>query len=197
MSKSVGNFFFIEDIAKDWDPEVTRFYLMSTHYRSPIEFSTERLQEASVAYARLRGPLERAAAWSAPDGPAPGGAIGEAVASAERLFHEAMQDDFNSAGALGHLFDLARAVNRAFDAGGGSEAIQGARALYRLGAILGLFWRAPGADSWPAEVLTLAEQRADARKARNWKLSDELRDNLAALGAIVEDSAQGQKLRRR
>ena len=197
MSKSVGNFFFIEDIAKDWDPEVTRFYLMSTHYRSPIEFSTERLQEASVAYARLRGPLERAAAWSAPDGPAPGGAIGEAVASAERLFHEAMQDDFNSAGALGHLFDLARAVNRAFDEGGGSEAIQGARALYRLGAILGLFWRAPGADSWPAEVLTLAEQRADARKARNWKLSDELRDNLAALGAIVEDSAQGQKLRRR
>jgi cysteinyl-tRNA synthetase len=197
MSKSVGNFFFIEDIAKDWDPEVTRFYLLSTHYRSPIEFSTERLQEASVAYARLRGPLERGVAWTAGDGPAPGGALGEAVAIAERLFHEAMQDDFNTAGALGHLFDLARAANRAFDEGGGAEAVQGARALLRLGAILGLFWRAPGADSWPEEVLALAEQRVDARKARNWKLSDELRDKLSTMGVLVEDSTQGQKLRRK
>ncbi|HEY6196921.1 MAG TPA: cysteine--tRNA ligase [Candidatus Eisenbacteria bacterium] len=195
MSKSVGNFFFIEDIAKDWDPEVTRFYLLSTHYRSPIEFSTERLAEASVAYARLRGPLERASAWTVADGPAPGGALGEAVATAERSFHESMHDDFNTAGALGHLFDLARAVNRALDEGGGAEAVQGARALYRLGAILGLFWREPGAPSWPADVLALAEQRAAARKSRNFKLSDELRDKLAALGVVVEDSAQGQRLK--
>src|SRR4029077_5438862 len=132
MSKSVGNFFFIEDIARDWDPEVTRFYLLSTHYRSPIEFSTERLGEAAVAYARLLGPLERVNTWALADGPAPGGALGGgsaaggalgvAVADAERLFHEAMQDDFNSAGALGHLFNLARAVNRALDEGGGAEA---------------------------------------------------------------------------
>ena len=197
MSKSEGNFFFIEDIARDRDPEVTRFYLMSTHYRSPIEFSTERLQEASVAYARLRGPLERGAAWTATDGAAPGGSLGAAVTTAERLFHESMQDDFNTAGALGHLFDLARAVNRAFDEGGGSEAVQGARALYRLGAILGLFWRAPSADTWPAEVLALAAQREGARKSRNWKLSDELRDQLAALGVAVEDAQGGQKLRRK
>jgi len=197
MSKSVGNFFFIEDIAKDWDPEVTRFYLLSTHYRSPIEFSTERLSEAATAYGRLRGPLERAQAWTAADGPAPGGMLGEAVATAGKLFHEAMQDDFNSAGALGHLFDLARAVNRAFDDGGGSEAVQGARALHRLGSILGLFWRQPADESWPDEVLRLAEQRVEARKTRNWKLSDELRDQMAALGVLVEDSSQGQKLRRK
>src|SRR5512134_2437196 len=72
MSKSVGNFFFIEDIAAHVDPETTRFYLLSTHYRSPIEFSLERLNEAGVAYQRLRTPLERAGAWTAPDGPAPG-----------------------------------------------------------------------------------------------------------------------------
>ena len=176
MSKSVGNFFFIEDIATDWDPEVTRFYLLSTHYRSPIEFSTERLGEASVAYARLRGPLERAGAWAVADGAAPGGALGEAVAQAERLFHEAMHDDFNSAGALGHLFDLARAVNRALDEGGGAEAVQGARALHRLGGILGLFWNAPAGETWPAEILDIAAQREAARKSRNWQLSDELRD---------------------
>jgi cysteinyl-tRNA synthetase len=197
MSKSVGNFFFIEDIAKDWDPEVTRFYLLSTHYRSPIEFSTERLGEAAVAYARLRGPLERANTWALTDGPAPGGALGAAVAEAERLFHEAMQDDFNSAGALGHLFDLARAVNRALDEGGGAEAAQGARALHRLGGILGLFWRAPAAVGWPAEVTALAERRVSARKERNWKLSDELRDQLSALGVAVEDAQGGQKLRRK
>lgn len=198
MSKSVGNFFFIEDIARDWDPEVVRFYLMSTHYRSPIEFSTERLQEASVAYARLRGPLERAAAWAAPEGPAPGGALGEAVAEADRLFHEAMDDDFNSAGALGHLFDLARAVNRALDETPGAEAVQGARALLRLGSILGLFWRVPGEEAWSPEVLALAEARVAARAAKDWKRSDELRDQLAALGVLVEDSrTEGQKLKRR
>ena len=197
MSKSVGNFFFIEDIAKDWDPEIVRFYLMSTHYRSPIEFSTERLQEAAVAYARLRGPLERASVWAVADGAAPGGALGEAVAEAEKRFHDEMQDDFNSAGALGHLFDLARAVNRAFDEGGGAEAAQGARTLYRLGAILGMFWRVPTGEDWPAEVLALAEARVAARKGKEWKRSDELRDQLAALGVAVEDSGAGQKLKKR
>jgi cysteinyl-tRNA synthetase len=197
MSKSVGNFFFIEDIARDWDPEVTRFYLLSTHYRSPIEFSTERLGEAAVAYARLRGPLERANTWEAADGRAPGGALGEAVALGERQFHEAMHDDFNTAGALGHLFDLARAVNRALDEGAGPEATQGARVLHRLGGILGLFWKPTAGDTWPAEVLALAEQRSDARKSRNWKLSDELRDKLGALGVAVDDGAQGQRLKRK
>jgi len=197
MSKSEGNFFFIEDIASKADPETTRFYLLSTHYRSPIEFSLERLAEAGVAYQRLRTPLERANAWTAPDGPAPGGELGRAVADADRLFHEAMQDDFNTAQALGHLFDLARAVNRSLDEGGGADAVQGARALYRLGGILGLFWKPPAGEEWPAEVLELVEARAAARKAKDWKLSDALRDRLAGLGAIVEDGPQGQKLKRK
>ena len=79
---------------------MVRFYLLSTHYRSPIEFTLERLTEAGVAYARLRSPLERADAWGADTrgGPAdPGGWLGEAVAEADRLFHEAMDDDFNTA----------------------------------------------------------------------------------------------------
>ena len=197
MSKSVGNFFFIEDIAGKVDPEVTRFYLLSTHYRSPIEFSLERLDEAATAYARLRGPLERADAWHAAEGPAPGGALGAAVADADRLFHEAMDDDFNTAAALGHLFDLARVVNRALDEGGGAEAVQAARSLLALGGVLGLFWKAPGAESWPPEVLDLARQREAARKAKDWKRSDALRAQLLELGVAVEDTAQGQKLRGR
>ena len=197
MSKSDGNFFFIEDIAAKVDPEITRFYLLSTHYRSPIEFSLERLAEAGVAYQRLRTPLERAAAWTAPPGPAPGGDLGKAVADAERLFHEAMEDDFNSAGALGHLFDLARAVNRALDEGAGSEGVQAARKLYQLGGILGLFWKAPAGEEWSAEVLEIAARRDQARKAKDWKASDELRDQLAERGVLVKDGPGGQELKKK
>src|SRR5213078_2630555 len=103
MSKSTGNLFFIEDIAAQTDPEVVRFYLLSTHYRSPIDFTLERLNEASVAFQRLRSPLLRAEAWDVPEGAKAGGPIGETVEQADRLFHEAMDDDFNTAKALGHL----------------------------------------------------------------------------------------------
>uniref|UniRef100_A0A832MKU5 Cysteine--tRNA ligase n=1 Tax=Eiseniibacteriota bacterium TaxID=2212470 RepID=A0A832MKU5_UNCEI len=197
MSKSTGNFFFMDDVLAQVDPEVLRCYLLSTHYRSPIEFTLERLKEAAVAYQRLRGPLERAEAWDAPAAPAPGGALGEAVASADRLFHEAMDDDFNTARAIGHLFDLARAVNRALDEGAGTEARVAARRLLELGAVLGLFWKRPTGESWPAEVLALVEEREAARRAKDWKASDALRDRLLALGVVVKDTAQGPQLARR
>jgi cysteinyl-tRNA synthetase len=196
MSKSTGVLFFIEDIAARTDPEVVRYYLLSTHYRSPIEFTLERLEEAGVAYQRLRSPLERAAAWSAADGPAPGGELGEAVAEADRLFHEAMDDDFNSARAIGHLFDLSRQVNRALDDGLGAPAVSAARALLRLGGVLGLFWRAPGAEVWDADVLALVEEREQARKSRDWKQADALRGRLLERGVLVEDGPAGPKLKR-
>jgi cysteinyl-tRNA synthetase len=197
MSKSDGNFFFIEDIAAKVDPEITRYYLLSTHYRSPIEFSLERLNEAGVAYQRLRSTLERTGAWTALDGPAPGAALGQAVADAERQFHEAMEDDFNSAGAIGHLQVLATAINRAADEGGGSEATQAARVLLSLGGILGMFWKAPQAEAWSADILSLASDRELARREKNWKRSDELRNALADKGVVVEDGPQGQKLKRK
>jgi cysteinyl-tRNA synthetase len=197
MSKSTGNLFFIEDIVARVDPEVVRYYLLSTHYRSPIEFTLERLDEAAVAYARLRSPLERAEAWSVSDGEAAGGWIGEAVAEADRLFHESMDDDFNSAKAIGHLFDLSRHVNRALDEGLGSEAKSAARSLLKLGGILGLFWKAPVAETWDQNVLDLVAAREAARKGRQWKEADALRDQLLERGVVVEDSAGGPKLKRR
>ncbi|HTK30436.1 MAG TPA: cysteine--tRNA ligase [Candidatus Saccharimonadaceae bacterium] len=197
MSKSTGKLFFIEDIAASVDPEVVRYYLLSTHYRSPIEFTLERLSEAGVAYQRLRSPLERADAWDAPDGPDPGGELGEQLEAAGRLFHEAMDDDFNSAKAIGHLFDLSRQVNRALDDGLGSAARVAARRLLNLGAVLGLFWKAPGGEAWSPEVLGLVEARETARKARNWTEADRLRGQLLGLGVIVEDSPGGAKIKRR
>ncbi|HEY2953618.1 MAG TPA: cysteine--tRNA ligase [Candidatus Eisenbacteria bacterium] len=197
MSKSTGNLFFVEDIAQRSDPEVVRFYLLSTHYRSPIEFGLDRLEEADVAYQRLRTPLERAAAWERPDGSPAGGGLGEAVAEASRLFTEAMDDDFNTAKALGHLFDLAREVNRALDEGLGEEAKAAARSLLSLGQVLGLFWKAPGAEAWDPEVMALVRQREEARNTRDWKRADALRAELGQRGVLVEDGPEGPKLKRR
>ena len=197
MSKSTGVLLYVDDVAARFDPEVVRYYLLSTHYRSPMEFSEERLEEAGVAYRRLRAVLERAGVWDGEDGAPAGGELGERVAEAEFLFHESMDDDFNSAKAIGHLFDLSRHVNRALDEGLGSEALAAARALLRLGAVLGLFWRAPGAEAWEADVLALAQAREGARKARDWKKADALRKDLLDRGVLVEDAAEGFRLRRK
>jgi cysteinyl-tRNA synthetase len=198
MSKSTGLLFYVDDIVAQADPEVVRYYLLSTHYRSPIDFSHERLAEAGVAYQRLRAPLERADVWAAvATAESPGGALGEAVREATRLFGEAMDDDFNSARAIGHLFDLAREINRGYDEGNERDARLAARALYGLGQILGLFWRPPAGESWPSEVLELVDAREQARKARDWKQADALRARLLDQGVLVEDSPQGPKLKRR
>ena len=197
MSKSTGKLFFIDDIVRETDPEVVRYYLLSTHYRSPIDFTHERLEEAAIAYQRLRSPLERVGAWDAADGSSPARSEGAGVAEAERLFAEAMDDDFNSAKAIGHLFDLARDVNRALDEGIESEGRDGARALMRLGGVLGLFWKKPAAQSWEPEVLELVERRESARKARDWKEADTLRARLLEMGVQVEDGPDGPKLKRR
>jgi cysteinyl-tRNA synthetase len=197
MSKSTGRLFWIEDIVKSADPEVVRYYLLSTHFRSPIDFSQERLAEAAVAYQRLRSPLERSDAWRSGDAPAPGGWMRESVEAADRLFHEAMDDDFNSARAIGHLFDLSRDVNRALDEGLTNDARGGAAALLRLGGVLGLFWRAPVEESFGPEVLDLVERRERARKTSDWKEADALRSRLQDLGVLVEDSSSGPKLKRR
>jgi cysteinyl-tRNA synthetase len=203
MSKSAKLYFLIEDIVQDFEPELVRFYLSSTHYRSPIEFSLDRLNEARTAYVRLRQPMDRFGAPAAEastdgTGPGPAGAMAGAVAEADARFHEAMNDDANTARALGHLFDLAREVNRAGEAGDAVQARAGAHALRRLGGLIGLFWTAPAAtgEDWPAEVLALVERREAARKARNFKEADLLRDELKARGLVVEDSAQGPRVKR-
>ena len=197
MSKSTGVLLFVDDVAARFDPEVVRYYLLSTHYRSPIEFSEERLDEAGVAYQRLRTVIERAGAWSGVDGAPASGELGERVSEAESLFHESMDDDFNSARAIGHLFDLSRHVNRSLDEGLGTEARAGARALLRLGGILGLFWKVPGTQTWDAGVLALAQEREGARRSRDWKKADALRQQLLDLGVLVEDAAGGFRLKRK
>jgi cysteinyl-tRNA synthetase len=197
MSKSTKLYFLIEDIAADFEPELVRFYLASTHYRSPIEFSLERLNEARVAWERIRQPMDRFGGFDPEPGPPASGAMAVAIADGETRFTEAMNDDVNTARAIGYLFDLAREVNRAGEAGDAAQAKAGAQALRRLGSWIGLFWTesAAGEVAWPQEVLDLVERREAARKSRNFKEADELRDRLKDLGVVVEDGAAGPRIK--
>ncbi len=197
MSKSEKRFFLVDDILAEREPEEVRWYLLSTHYRSPMEFSRERLAEGRVALERIRQAIERFGGFDDEAAEGAGREMEAAIAEAEERFREAMEDDFNTARAMGHLFDLARAVNRVGEAGDRPSAGVGARTLVRLGRLLGVFTGPrERAEEWPKDVLALVADREEARQARDWKRADELRAVLAVLGILVEDSAQGPRLRR-
>jgi cysteinyl-tRNA synthetase len=198
MSKSTGKLFFIEDIVREADPEVVRYYLLSTHYRSPIEFSQERLAEAAVAYQRLRSPLERTHAWEGDgDGTETAGSLGEAVAQADRLFHEAMDDDFNTPLALAGLYELVKAINTARDNGASEAQLEPAQATLReLTGVLGLrLQEKQGSGDADKFIDLLVQVRGEVRKQKLWQLSDLIRDQLKELGVAIEDTKEGTKWR--
>jgi cysteinyl-tRNA synthetase len=206
MSKSTKHFFSVEDVLREFEPRVVRFYLQSTHYRSPIEWSETRLREAGIAYARLLEALDRIEAPGAPGAAAPGAAgtsdLTREVAALAAEFEESLDDDFNTAKAQGHLFEMAKAINRAADTaagpGDGAALAGAAGTLRRLGEVIGIFWgdRAPEAEA-SDEVQTLVRQRDEARLQKQWKRADELRDEILALGYVLEDSKGGTRARRK
>ena len=200
MSKSTKLFRSIEEIAALYNMEAIRFYLMSTHYRSPIEFSEERLTEAATAYDRLRRAVDETESRAS----GPGDPGDEALALAEKTarteFEAAMDDDFNTAKALGVLFDLSRPVHGALDRQGNtaSPALKSAaRTLRSLGEALGLFWLAAEEETVEPEVVALANQREEARRSKNWAEADRLRTAILERGYTVEDRADGARVRRK
>jgi cysteinyl-tRNA synthetase len=190
---------------------VVRFYLQSTHFRSPIEWNETRLAEAGIAYARLREALVKAERAVDPAAPGVGAAgtsdlqhaelLGE-VAAFRRQFVEAMDDDFNTARAQGHLFEIAKAINRVADTADAPALERAAlpdagRHLRELGEMIGLFWgAAPLAEEAPESVQALVRQRDEARLQKQWSRADSLRDELLALGYVLEDSKEGTRVRR-
>jgi len=197
MSKSEKLFFLIEDVLEQFRPEEVRFYLLSTHYRSPIEFNEERLGEARDALGRLRQTLERSDAFESGAEAATADDDPE-IADALSGFHESMHDDFNTAGALGFLFDLSRIANRLADSGDRPGAQRAAVLLRDLGNILGLFLEGPReAETWPDDILHLVGERENARKTKDWARADALRNELMEKGVLVEDSSGGPRLKRR
>jgi len=208
MSKSTKHFFSIEDVVARVEPEVVRFYLQSTHYRSPIEWNEERLEEAGVAYARLREALARAESAGSENGTGSRAGLDETqllqeISDLKRQFGEAMDDDFNTARAQGHLFEIAKAINRVSDQTDAHPLERAAlpvagRHLRELGETIGLFWgAAPAEEALPDDVQALVRQRDEARMQMQWGRADQLRDEIAALGYVLKDSKEGTKVRRR
>jgi len=211
MSKSTGHFFAIEDILKEFEPEVVRFYLLTSHYRNPMEFSRDRLSDARAAVGRMRNTFRAVEAYV---GGKPQGSL-EALEGADLefwkgieakhdLFTQAMDDDINAAGAVGHIFDIAKDLNL-YLAGPETKAkkLVLAKALETvklLSNILGILRSIGGEvirlEDLPPEVRSLVEDRTRARKAKDWAAADTLRTQLAAQGYFVEDSPEGPIIRK-
>jgi cysteinyl-tRNA synthetase len=194
MSKSLGNVLTIRDFLAQHEPEVLRLIVLSSYYRSPLAYGAEIVADQERKLARLRSALEPAVG-SGTSGPALE-QLAEAREAVGARFVEAMDDDFNTAGALAALFDLVRAINTARDAGAGGEPFTAAQARLReLAGVLGLrLDRRPSQHQEAAPFIELLiELRAELRKAKQFALADEVRARLGKLGIMLEDSPQGTR----
>ncbi|AXF75388.1 cysteine--tRNA ligase [Erwinia tracheiphila] len=196
MSKSLNNFFTVRDVLAHYDPETVRYFLMSGHYRSQLNYGEDNLKQARAGLERLYTALRNTDVSVEACG-------GE---SFEARFREAMNDDFNTPEAYSVLFDMAREVNRlkmedAVSANGLAAKMR------QLAGVLGLLKQDPasflqntgsdGANDEVAEIEALIKMRNDARKEKNWSQADVARDKLNALGIILEDGPQGSIWRRK
>jgi cysteinyl-tRNA synthetase len=199
MSKSLGNFLLVRDIAKEFDLEAVRLFLLSAHYRNPVNFSRELVEQAQTALGRIKTARERLNdAMGKPAGtPTPeDAAFLDAVPEFRARFEGAMDDDLNTADALGVFFDFARAVNAFVSEPRGKEALEAADRLMKdVCEVLGLLQHASG-EEFPKEAFALLEERKAVRAAKNWARADEIREQLKAMGFSVEDGKDGAKLKR-
>lgn len=210
MSKSLGNFFTIRDILQQYDPEVVRFFILSAHYRSPIDFSEQNLKEARHGLSRFYEGLH-AAAQVLKQCAIDSGITTTAGEELKERFRTAMDDDFNSAQAIGFLFDGVRNMNRLMSEKKfrkNADKVAAVNALYHtlqeLGGVLGLFGAEP--ESWlerqkmgaladmdisAEEIEEKIAQRLQARQEKDFARSDSIRDELEARGILLLDSAEG------
>ncbi len=202
MSKSLGNFFTVRDVAKEFDYEVIRFFMLSAHYRSPINFSKDLMESAKSGLERIKTCLSSMDFFlaSAPEREenAEEKALLEQLHGYKEKFVAAMDDDLNTADAISVIFEMVAAVNKAITAESGTAAsviTQAAAMIRELGGVLGLLQKKEE-DVLSDEIQELLDQRAKARSEKNWAVSDELRDTLREKGYEVKDTPQGQQLKR-
>ena len=187
MSKSLGNFFTIREVLEKYPAEVVRYFLISSQYRSPINYSEDSLKEAAVRLERLYTSLE---------GLELEGVDAEQGTDFEARFHAAMEDDFNSPEALGVLFELVRALNKARTDGADNAPALGALAK-QLGGLLGILQDNPesflksGGDVDEAWIETMIAKRKAAKKAKDFAEADRVREELAAKGVQLKDTREG------
>jgi cysteinyl-tRNA synthetase len=178
MSKSLKNFFKLRDVLKDYSPDVVRFFLLRTHYRAPLSYSTDTLNDAQTAYQRLTSIID-----IVPDAPIPKEKK-DLFNAIETNFWAALYNDLNISEALAHLFELHGLIH----------AHQcGTQLLYELGRAIGLFNH--HSSSIPDHILQLADQRWAAKKDKNYAAADDLRRQIETDGFLVEDTPNGCRVR--
>ncbi len=199
MSKSLGNFILVHDIRQQIDPQVLRFFMLSVHYRHPINFAQDLVEAASAGLARIQtsyGNVEHRLA-SATDLAQGGDEWLTKIADVKVQFEEAMNDDFNTANAISALFELARLANT-YVAESNTElrVLQAFLETFdMLGDVLGITFKVE-AELLDEEIEALIEERNMARKNRDFARSDEIRDQLLSLNIILEDTRQGTRWKR-
>ncbi len=199
MSKSLNNFFTVRDIAKEYDLEAVRLFMLSAHYRSPINFSRDQIEAANASLNRLynaRNSL-KFQLENGEDRPLneEEKAFTERLKGYEKRFDDAMDDDMNTADALGAIFELVKDANVTVTQGASREAAKAALdSLEAICDVLGILTKKE--EELPAEIAAMVQERAEARKNKDWAKSDELRDRIIKAGYILEDTKQGQKVRK-
>ena len=193
MSKSLGNFFTIREILEKYPAEVVRYFLVSSHYRSQVDYSEDNLVEAGRTLTKLYHALR---------GLVPSKDVAET--EHDRRFAQAMDDDFNTAGAVAVLHAVAAEINQYRRDGNDQAARDSAAVLVRLGKVLGLLQQDPeaffqadtGGDLTADDIEAMIQARADARKNRDFAEADRIRDELLEKGIILDDSREGTSWRR-
>ena len=197
MSKSLGNFFTVRDIRKKYDPEVIRFFLMSAHYRNPLNFSEEQLQGAKNGLDRLYTVLDnlKYARNKVGGNTLPDIVVEEKINEYDKKFIDTMDDDFNTADAVSVIFMFARDMNVHIKEGMSPAVIDRAIAkMKQWGEVLGILKKEDPSSSLDQDIEILIEQRNAARKEKNWSEADRIRAELAEMGIVIEDTPQGTRI---
>jgi cysteinyl-tRNA synthetase len=194
MSKSKGNFFTVRDIAQKYDLKVVRLFMLSAHYRNPINFSEDLIMQAASAMARIKNCRDNLKHIASTGGTVQVDVEKDTCALEER-FRRAMDDDLNTAEAIGVIFEYVHDINLAFENGGDKQSAEAA--LVALDKVLDVLGLVPEDEEIPAEVLELVQQRQEARKNKDYAAADTLRGKIAALGFEVKDTPEGPKINKR
>lgn len=192
MSKSKGNFFTIRQIAEKFSYDVIRFFILSVHYRNPINFSDEQLETAKISLERIKTCLFNINFMLTNLNNEPKNNLYEQCDKYTELFEKNMDDDFNTAGAIGVIFDLVRFANSNINQKSSKKfALYVSNKIILLCKILGLEFDFKNHENF--DIIKLIDERTKAKKNKNWQLADEIRNKLSAMGIILEDTPNGTR----